>query len=278
MREYRVVRAGDVVTERLLDPADEGLDNLYANMLKVGMQDPILVDENLHLIDGRRRLGYFQPDEMIDVVISDHYDDTLQIMTLQKGKPFTSTWSARRFWDYYEGVRAQRDRRIREYLDSQRGRKRSDNYGKKLPRSKRDLTRSQMSTFTGRASTWIQAVIFLYARGLKLTQAETPELQQLTVELVKKMDAGYNPYSARHDYEKAKQTASGAITSASEQRQILKRGSAAGNALTRVLTDFATINDGISVAEAEEFLRSFQKVRTDITVITNRLKERIRKG
>jgi hypothetical protein len=281
MREYRVVKVADInIGTRYLDPEDHDVKTLCDDIHKNGMHDPVLVDDEMNLIDGLRRLQAFGPTDKIDVVVTDDYIDTFEVMKLQVGKPFTRKWTPRRTWDFHVATLPQR--KLHHYTRVM------DKYGKpKAARSMLDafggtksnsISRDLIGTFAGQPGSWVQAVIYVYSRAYGHIVEPSLELLDLATELVKKMDAGYNVWTARNDYEKARRRNKGRISSEKDQRSTLRRSAASAASLSRVLGDISAINAGITVEEASEYLRAFTQARTDFVAINSLLKERIRKG
>ncbi len=282
MREYRVVKVSEInIGDREIRPHDTGLPELWADISKNGLQDPLLVDVNLHLIDGLRRLKTFSPDAEVDVVISDTYIDTLELVKLGKGKPFTRPWDARRIWDFHVATTEQRvrhhhqtsktgvpKRKIKEVSLSAKRRSSSDN----------SISRKLIAELAGVPQAMIQAAIFLYSRAYGVIEEPNPELKALAQELAGKMDAGYNIYSARHDFEKVRNRNKGNIASEAEQRKVLTSASSSVAALSRVFDDFAEINTRITKEEAQAAYKVFAQGRTDLIRILKKLKERIERS
>jgi hypothetical protein len=245
------------------------------------MQDPILVDDELKLIDGLRRLQAFGPDDLVDVVVSDDYIDTMQLMLLSVGKPFTRKWTARRAWEFHVSVLAQRKFHHYDRVMDKNGKpreRRSIVSSMGLDRSKSNsISRELNGKLAGQPGSWVQAVTFLYGRAYGHVVEPDPGLQKLAVELVRKMDEGYNVWSARGEFLTAAKANKSRITSAKEQRQVLRRSVASAASLSNVLADVAVINPGITKDEANEWLRAFTKLRTDAVRMTRLLKERISK-
>ena len=281
MREYRIVKVADIkIGDRYLDSEDHELAALCDDIRKNGLKDPVLVDDELNLIDGLRRLQALGPTDKIDVVVTDDYVDTFEVMKLQVGKPFTKKWTPRRAWDFHISTMEQRKFHHYTRVMDKHGRPKErrsmlDVFGGTKSNS---ISRDLMGIFAGQPGSWVQAIIYVYSRAYGHIVEPNLELHDLAKELVKKMDAGYNVWTARNDYEKARRRGLGRITSESEQRQTLKRSAASAASLSRVIKDISVINAGITVEEAAEYLRAFTQARTDFVTINSLLKERIRKG
>jgi hypothetical protein len=145
-------------------------------------------------------------------------------------------------------------------------------------RKKVSLSRDAMATLSGYTGSAIQTVTYLYSRAL----GHHPELDEQSValasDLVKRMEQGYNVYSARGEWDKARGVHQPRISSESEQRQILRNAAISSSATGKILADVTDINDDITVEEATAWLRSFVQARADFFTISKKLKERIRKG
>lgn len=283
MREYRVVKVSEIdIGDRLLDPEDD-FKPLCDDIRKNGMHDPILVDTDLKLIDGLRRLQAFKKHDDVDVVITDDYVDTMEIMLLSVGKPFTVPWTPRRTWDFHIATMPQR--KLHHYirvLNANGKKKEFQRLDRALPNigpmPSNSISRDLMAKFSGHPGSWVQAVIYLYGRATGETVEPDADLRSLAVDLVKKLDAGYNVWTARNDYEKARRRTTGHISKASEQRQILSSSASTASSLVKVLRDFAEVHKNISRQDAEEYRRVFTQLRSELHVMNTKLTERIKKA
>ena len=285
MREYRTVKVSDInVGERFIDPLDVELPELVADIKKVGLQVPVLVDDQLNLFDGLRRLQAFKPDDTIDVVVSSDYVTTMEIMLADKDRPLTRAWTTRRLWDFHRDTTSQRkSHHARSAVGS-------------LPRTKAayrpvpqtiyaalgmpkkvSLSRDLVAKISNIHQAEVQAALFLYARAYGMSEAE-PGLQPLAVDLVKDLDQGGNVYTARHTYEKARRERKPNIVTEKEQRQVLRSASATAVSASRIIADVSEINKGISVEEAQMWLKGFSQARAEYYDIIKKLKERIKRG
>jgi hypothetical protein len=279
MREYRVVKAADIkIGDREIRPDDTGLPELWADISANGLQDPLLVDANLNLIDGLRRLKTFAADADVDVVVTDTYLDTLEVMKLSKDKPFSRPWDARRIWDFHVSTGDQRN--LHHHQTSKAGipKRKLKEVAETKSSLDNSITRRLISELAGVPQAVIQAALFLYARAYDPNKESNPELRALAQELAVKMDAGYNVYSARHDFEKARSRTKGNIVSEAEQRKILRSSTSSVSVLSRVLNDFGEINNRITKDEAEAAYKVLYQGRSDLVHILKKLKERIERG
>jgi len=289
MKEYRVVRAADVdVGDRYIDPNDADLDGLIRDIRDNGLTVPILVDDKLRLIDGLRRLQAFKPDTEIDVVVTDDYLDTAEILLRDKDLPGTRTWTPRRVWDLHLVTTEQRKR---NHSNSKRhnmkwgiskdGRARLRErtlqtvLGKEMAHS---VSRAMFVRLSGLPASAIQIITFLYGRAYGETVV-APELQEFALQLVNRIDNGYNIWSAQKEYDELRGLhGQPGIVSEKEQRQVLRNSASSAMATARIVKDVGDIDSGITVEEAEQWLLSFTQARSDYFAICKRLKERIRKG
>lgn len=276
MREYRVVKVSEIkIGDREIRLDDTELADLTADIRQRGLQVPILVDSDLNLIDGLRRLQSLSPNFDVDVVVSDEYVETLEIMRLNKKGPFRRAWDMRRVWDFHLATTKQRKENHYFRVTEGNRRKRKnllDIAGEKKPHS---LSRQILGELSGMPAAEIQAGMYIFSRAYGLIKEPDPEILALTRELVAKIDAGYNIYSARYEVEQLKNRDKGSISTEADQRKVLQRAASSAKVLTGVFKDFATINNGITKEEAEEYLKTLWNARTDFQIIIRKLKERI---
>lgn len=286
MREYRTVKIADINTgDRFIDPGDDELPKLVADIKAHGLQTPILVDQDLTLIDGLRRMEAYKPGDEVDVVVTDSYVDTLEVMLKDKDNPFTRHWTTRRIWDMHRSTEKQRwnnhHNAVRLNLNHFKGKT------PPLPKTIRDLlgttkkvslSRDVIALLSGYTASALQTVHYIYARAYGLKGELTPELQALASDLVKRLDQGYNVYSARGEWNRAATTLKPRIVSESEQRQILRNAALSASSTGKIVTDVNEINDDISVEEAATWLRAFVQARSDYYSVIKKLRERVRKG
>lgn len=280
MREYRVVRVADIkVGDREIRPNDTELPDLVSDVRKRGLQVPVLVDPDLNLFDGLRRLQAFAPGDEIDVVVSDNYIDTLELLKLSNIGPFLKAWDMRRLWDFHVVTTAQRRhnhfvRKAEGNSKKQRGLAAAS--GDKYKTT--SISRTLLAEVSGMPGATIQAGLYIYSRAYGLIEEHDPQILAMSKELVGKIDAGYNVYRARHEIRLAQLADRGSIVTESEQRKVLRSSASSARVLTQIFKDFASINSGITAEEAKEFYRALMQARTDFLVITKKLKERIAKG
>lgn len=289
MREYRTVKIADIDTgDRFIDPGDDELPDLVADIKAHGLQTPILVDRNLALIDGLRRMEAFKPDSEVDVVVSDNYIDTLEVMIKDRSNPFTRSWTTRRVWDFHQATTKQRTENhhnaVRLNMHHFKGKK-SQNLPRTLSdllgvnkRKRVSLSRDAVGKISGYAPSAVQVITHLYAKAQNLSGELSPDRHAFAVDLVKRLDQGLNIYTARVAWEKTSERRQPQISSRSEQQQILRNAAIAASTTGKILTDITGISDDISVEEAEGWLRSFTQARSDYYTICKKLRERIQKG
>ena len=287
MREYRTVRVADINTgDRFLDPADLELADLVEEIQTEGLLTPILVDSQLNLIDGLRRLEAYKPDDDVDVVISLDYIETLELMIRDRNNPRTRPWTPRRVWDFHYAATEQRKAHQHAVVTSSLPRNKSknktrtpDSIFKFIGKSKRNsLSREVLEKLSGYSVSALQTLIMLYSKVAGVTPEPNPRLLDLAGDLVKAMDAGYNVYSAKTAYHKAQRENLLNVTSEREQRQILRNAAASTTTTAGIVTQVADISDGITTEEAQAWLATFTQARADYWQIIKKLKERIARG
>ena len=143
-----------IVTDRKLEPGDDCQD-LVADIKTNGLRHPILVDENLRLLDGLRRLQAFKESNEVPVVISDNIPDTMAYL-----KQVEHQAKPGRVWRLFSDLDEQR---ARYWVTSRRGRGHGRGGINKKHRS--TDTRYLIADAFGVSDHWTQAVLFLYGRN-----------------------------------------------------------------------------------------------------------------
>lgn len=287
MREYRTVRVADInVGDRFLDPADLELADLVQEIQTEGLLTPIMVDPQLNLIDGLRRLAAYKPNDEVDVVISHDYIETLELMIRDKDNPGVRfPWTPRRTWDFHHVTTGQRKAHqhvvVRSSLPRYKGKKvrTPDSILRFIGKTSRNsMSREVIEKLSGYSVSAIQTILFLYGKVAGINPEPNPMLLALADDLVKAMDTGFNVYSAKTAYRKAQMTERLNVTSEKDQRQILRNAATSTMTTAGIVTQVADISDGITIEEAEAWLATFMQARADYWHIVRKLKERITRG
>lgn len=276
MREYRVVAVSEIdIGDRAIRPDDKELEHLVADIKANGMKTPILVDEEMKLIDGLRRIQAHGPNDLVDVVVTDDYIDTMQIMKLNRTGEFRRDWDMRRAWDFHNATTRQRVENHYEQVKKGARKRGAGLTGAMGSAKSNSISRDLIGEISGIQSAAIQAGLYVYARAYGMVGGTEPRIVDFCRELVAKMDDGYSPYAARHDLKKIQKRGEATIVTESEQRKVLRGASASAAALARVFSDFGSISNGITVEEAEGFYSTLMRTRTELFTITKKLSERI---
>jgi ParB-like nuclease family protein len=267
MREYLVARAGDLKIPENRSIRSEGLDELVADICAHGMQTPILVDKDMNVIDGVRRLHCFSSEELVDVVTTDDYDDLFDILAKARDEwqlPFTP----RRIYELHQALKplSIQSRQI-NVVDAIR-----DRYAGKKRREgvRHGLTRMQMARVSGVSEHTIQVIVFIYARASGEIYEHNPENSYLAESFVTEIDAGtMSPHTAYRLYRTGTSTGPRTTLSAGEQRKAMSSVSQSLNALMRTLRDIGPIAAGITPEERKDWVRTLRTASNDFNYYAN---------
>src|ERR1044072_2706580 len=166
MLRMKTVKAAEINTaSRLLSPNDTGIKDLVHDISRNGLQVAILVDEDMNLIDGFRRLTAMLALDRDDipVVISDSFEYSLTYLKQRVDDPIRREFDARRIWDLHQALTRQRE----SFTEKSMG-QRPDSKTKVptlrdiLPETSRrkNKTRAAMAAVTKRSEHWIQSALF----------------------------------------------------------------------------------------------------------------------
>ena len=267
MREYLVTRAGDLKIPEDRSIRSEGLDELVADIKARGMQTPILVDKDMNVVDGVRRLHYYSPDEQVDVVRTDDYDDLFDILDKARDE-WQLPYTPRRIYELHQALKPLS-------LESRNGNVANANR-KRLAGEKRragvrhGLTRKQMARVSGISEHTIQVVVFIYARASGEIYEHNPENSYLAESFVTEIDAGtMSPHTAYRLYRTAASTGPRTTLSASEQRRAMSSVNQSLNALMRTLRDIGPIAAAVTPAERKDWVRTLRTASNDFNYYAN---------
>ena len=251
-----------IVTDRKLEPGDDCRD-LIADIKANGLKHPILVDENLRLLDGLRRLQAFKESDKVPVVISDNIPDTMAYL-----KQVEHQAKPGRVWRLFSDLDEQR---ARYWVTSRRGRGHGRGGINKKHRS--TDTRYLIADAFGVSDHWAQAVLFLYGRNAGYYKCPE-ELKPLVSELVKEMDQGGNVHSARTAYIKAERDLGRRTPGPTQQRSSLRAAASSLAGIVHALRDIDKLHPSITATEATEWAPLFNAARAEIRRIASVINER----
>lgn len=278
MLRTQTVKAAEIKANgRLLAPNDTEIRDLVHNIGHNGLIIPILVDEDMNLIDGFRRLTAMLAldREEIPVTVSETYEDSLSYLRARVGDPLQREYDGRRIWELHKALTRQRE----EFTEKSRG-QRPDRKNKtktlrdilpELPERK-NKTRAALSYITQRSEHWIQSALFFYSRAEGLVSVEE-KWQPLVQELVQKMDAGLNPYSATGEWNKAHGLVR-TTTTKSQQLLVLNSATHSMSGIVQSLAEIGVVHDGITKEQAAKYAAELRKIRTALFQTIRKLEER----
>lgn len=281
MLRMKTVKAAEIHTAgRLLSPNDTGIKDLVHDISQNGLQVAILVDENMNLIDGFRRLTAMLALDRDDipVVISDSFEYSLTYLRQRADDPLRREFDARRIWDLHQALTKQRE----NFTGTSKG-QRPDRKIKAptlrdiLPETSRrkNKTRAAMAAVTKRSEHWIQSALFLYGRAEGVIP-ESEEWLPLAHDLAKRMDEGLNPYTAQGEWHKARGMVR-ATSTKSQQLLALNGAIHSMSGIMQSLAEIGVIHDGITKEQAAKYAAELRKTRTAIFQTIRRLEERIKR-
>jgi len=279
MLRTQTVKAAEIKANgRLLAPNDTEIRDLVHDIGHNGLITPLLVDEDMNLIDGFRRLTAMLAldREEVAVVVSDSYEDSLSYLRARVvGDPFHKGFDGRRIWELHKALTRQRE----EFTEKSRGqRPDSKNRAKtlsdilpELPERK-NKTRAALSYITQRSEHWIQSALFFYSRAEGLVPVEE-KWQPLIQELVEKMDAGLNPYTATSEWNRAHGLVR-TTTTKSQQLLVLNSATHSMSGIVQSLAEIGVVHDGITKEQAAKYAAELRKIRTALFQTIRKLEER----
>jgi len=276
MREYRVAKVGELdLSLRTTKVSEQHLKELRANIERNGVLTPILVDPNMTVIDGMRRLSLLEPDDVVDIVVAHRYQDAMDILIADRGGDHQQDFTPQRFWDLYNTTRFLNKR----YVSETRMKGWQTHLHKKpptkLPPGSSGYQRDSWFAATGLSYHRLQVYQFFYMR-LHGHVAEPEERMPFIRKAVKDLENGRQVETVYKEWRKAILPPLSLVT-ATDQRRALLASMSSLNAAVRALSDLDRIHEGISVDEAREFSTELSKVRTAIRKAVSKLNERTKR-
>lgn len=267
MTETRLIDLDAIVLdERQLTnyAVDANIKGLVKDLANKGLRYPVLVDEDLNLIDGRARIIAWKAlgHQTIHAIVSDNLEDSCEALReAHKTAP-----SFRRTYEIYHALRKQIDRR------TQRLKRRDRSNETEKPPGARDLiTEVLQLPMAGH----ITAISVTY-QGFARIRAEKPGLADVVDEIQRDLESG-----ARTLYE-----ARGAVyrleaRGAQEEHSLHEQRAMIGTALTQLvgtvkgLNRIGPLSDDLSSAEAQMYADSFKALQRDLSRFLSTLKKKV---
>lgn len=236
---------------RVVDP-DDDIQPLAEHIHNTGLQVPVLIDDEMNLIDGLRRMEAVRllGNTEIEVTIASiHSDAEANLTAARSHGVHMRPWLAHgRIWQIYK-----------ELLPL--GRKTRSQLTKGKPRYTKGLT------LGGRATLWkvfglkndseLQALCTVYRR------LERGEARALIA--VKRLEAGEITIHSAEAYARNPLGRKGNINNVSEQREFLTSIRASLYGLGHSLDQMGRLNPRLSKDEVDEYLRDLATARTKLS-------------
>lgn len=271
MIKPQMVPIDSIFTNREIRPGDD-TTMLFASIANLGMKQPILVDKDMNLIDGMRRLDVaiaLNWDE-VPVLISSTLEDSCAAITKTRKHGIAALpVDARRCWEVFIAVHAQMLERSSRLRQRRTGLKRNEPTPEPLPRS-----RSMIGEALGHGGeAFIAASTLLYKA---FTTNTDPARKEGLEEIQRKLESGeLTLYEARGALDRlGKADMNGDILTADAQRDALASVLSQLTGTTKGTARIGELNPALNQAEIQLYIKGFEQCRRDLQRFINSLKKR----
>jgi hypothetical protein len=247
---------------------DDDLTNLAKDIQAYGLAVPVLVDQNMNLIDGLRRLRAVESlgQDSVDVVVTSMYPVACEMLKRAREHGIEAApLGPRRIWQIYTDMQpifkvtkstALRGRQKGQRLKHEIG-------GRPLLAKALDLPSEAV----------LQAITYVY----RLAQTDTGAKGTKAREAVRLLESGEVTAYGAADYIKRTEGLKGSITNLNEQRVTLRDSVSSLRGLVTGLERLGPLNKGLRPEEKEQIMRDFAKLRGRLYRFVKQLQEETRK-
>jgi hypothetical protein len=255
---------------------DDNLDDLVADIQKYGMKFPLLVDQDMNLIDGLRRLHVCYKiragrlDYVVPVVVSSTFEDTCVWLTkVTRNGVYAREVTPLRAWQVFQDTYAQQKERSLRLRKRHTGHPRDE----KLDEVVRSRTMLNTALGLGNGEAVIAAATWIYRT---FTTETDPVLVERFADIRRRLEAKeLSLYETRGAIERAKHgDFNGDIVSLSEQRQALAVALTQLTGMVKGTEHIGEINSEMSQAELQVYLKGFENARRGLHRFIKNLQKR----
>jgi hypothetical protein len=268
-----MVPIDSILTSREIRSNDD-TTMLFESIESLGIKQPILVDKDMNLIDGMRRLDVALAlgMEVVPAYISSTLEDSCTAIARARKHGIAAVpVDARRGWEVFTAVHAQMLERSARLRHRRKGIKRTDPTPDIVPRSRAML--GEALGHSGEA--FIAASTLLYKA---FTTNTDPARKEGLEEIQRKLEAGeMTLYEARGAMDRlGKMDMNGDILSVNDQRDALTSALSQLIGTTKGLTRIGELNPGLNQAEIQLYIKGFEQARRDLQRFITSIKKRVR--
>lgn len=272
-----MISVSDIKYDRAL-LLTEDLTDLKNNMSANGQKQPILLDENMRLIDGLRRLHAWQTlgYNQISAVVSDNLEDTCALLSKVRlhGASYAKGITAhpvtpRRTWELFNDTHVQQKERGAELRKRRIG----------VPRSAPPIEPSLRSRAMFCQALGIGGEAQLAASALlykAFTENKDPARAAGLKDIQDRLEAGeMSLYEARGAVDRlGKGDFNGDILTVDAQRSALATSLSGLSGVTKGLTRIGEINSEFTEVELQMYLKQFEQGRRDLQRFINSFRKK----
>lgn len=273
MTKPQMVSIDSILTSREIRAGDD-TKALRESIQTLGIKQPILVDKDMNLIDGMRRLDVALSlglDQVPALISSTLEDSCTAIIKTRKHGIAAVPIDARRGWEVFSAVHTQMLERSIRLRQRRIGVKRTEPTPEHLPRS-----RAMIGEALGHGGeAFIAASTLLYKA---FTTNTDPAKKEGLAEIQTKLEAGeLTLYEARGAMDRlGKVDMNGDILSADAQRDALASALSQLTGTTKGMARVGELNPALNQAEIQLYIKGFEQGRRDLQRFINSLKKRVR--
>jgi hypothetical protein len=261
----------DLVLDRTVDPADD-LSSLTKHIREHGLQVPILVNQDLLVIDGYRRLealrrlGY---GEEVTVASTQDYIEACQ--HLQRAVDHgveAAPLTYQRIWYLYRNIRPMRDQGLSRL---QKGRQRWQG----TPGSEAGM-KAYFQDVVKVSDSVLGAIIYTFRAAEGLSRVHEPEFVKTVIqEMVEQKKTIHWAAGKLRMPRDRTSVVSRVIVDANEQRLALRGINTSMAAITHGTNKFGPLNPGLSTGEVQQYLRDLRTMRRDLFRFIHQLEKEL---
>ena len=259
--ERKFVRLADIIIDRKLVAGDD-ISGLAKHIQATGLEVPVLLTDEMELIDGLRRLEAVRSSgaTVIEAFIVSKYSDACSVLALATSfRVEAQELTPLRIWQLSQFARELAERERSEALTGRR--KGSPSRGRS--KEQKDHRRKELSTALGfKSQGRVQAICYVY-RAATYDKSARGDLAR---ELLPQLEAGASPYIlAEMVSGRDTRKLYGDIVKASEQRESLRIAVSELNGIARGLLAIGPPNPSLSREEVEQYVKGLVDARTKIS-------------
>jgi hypothetical protein len=278
MVKRQQVNRSQIKVSRELTPNDD-LTTLANEILAHGLKFPVVVDSDMNLIDGLRRLEALESfalveDFAVQVVICHTLEDSLSwVSKAQKHGVAAAPVTALRAWQLFSDTYEQQKQRTAEHRGLRKGRPRGE-WASIAPLARsRELLNEALGMGPGEAFVAVSTLVY------KTFATNTdPRREQDFLDVQRSLEAGnITIYEAKGLLDRIikGEAVNNKITNPNDQRSALAITLSQITGANKGIALINPIHPDITTAELEILLRGFMEARREITAFINSLRKRI---